>query len=242
MDVGVLVTYSLAMCRLLLLLLAITFPWAAGAGPEDGCAPVNCERPVSLVEKAICQHAELKQADRAIAHDCETLAKVYAGETLTVFIAGQQAWFSQRNACNSTPTAARHENGLSGCLTSRVEERVALLQRLIGDPASIESTVASYAFVRPWYVKKFARQFEGKRVNILGMVVLTACSKGRGKSLAGRLIDKAAEIEIRFKSLSTEDVSFMCEKQPHSWWLGTVKLDHDRPYLYSTEILGRELP
>ena len=158
-----------------------------------------------------------------------------------MFLAGQQAWVTERNDCSHPPASSRYDGGASACVRARMEQRAALLRRLLASPASLESTVATYAFLNPWYVKKFARQLEGKAISVSGSVVLAACSRGQARSRAGRLIDKAGELEIRFSSLSAEDVSFLCEKQPYSWWRGTVRLDHGRPYLESTEILGREL-
>lgn len=102
--------------------------------------------------------------------------------------------------------------------------------------------VATYTFVEPWYVRRYAREYEGKAVNVVGSVVLRACSNSGDRSRTGLLRESRAAIGIRFKSLSYEDVSFLCAKSLSSWWRSTVTLRNGRPSLCATDILGRDLP
>jgi hypothetical protein len=79
-------------------------------------------------------------------------------------------------------------------------------------------------------------------VSVSGTVVLGACSHPGDASRSGRLRKGDASIQIRFKSLSDEDVSFLCSKYPSSWWRGALTIRDGQPSLYATDLLGRELP
>lgn len=224
------------------ILLPIALPCFPMASPRVAAAGIDCSRGVSTVEQTICQHEDLLKVDREIAHGYGELMRAYAGEELRVFKAGQHAWLVERNDCQNTPTSERYPEGMAGCVRSKVAERVAVLARLRADPSSLPSTVATYTFVEPWYVRRYAREYEGKTVNVVGSVILRACSRPGDASMAGLLRQSGASIEIRFKSLSDENVSFLCAKYPSSWWRGTMTLRNGRPSLYATDLLGRDLP
>lgn len=224
------------------ILVLIALPCFPMASPRAAAAGVDCSRAVSTVEQTICQHEDMLKVDREIAHEYGELMRAYATEDLRVFKAGQRAWLVERNDCQNTPTAERYPEGVAGCVRSKMAERVAVLARLRADPRSLPSTVATYTFVEPWYVRRYAREYEGKLVNVVGSVILRACSSPGHASRAGLLREGGASIEIRFKSLSDEDISFLCAKYPSSWWRGTVTLRNGRPSLNATDLLGRDLP
>jgi hypothetical protein len=64
------------------ILVLIAFPCFPLASPRAVAAGIDCSRAVSTVEKAICQHEDMLEADRDIAHAYGELMHAYAGEEL----------------------------------------------------------------------------------------------------------------------------------------------------------------
>lgn len=219
------------------LMIAISFLIAAeGARAATTASPsVDCQYARYTPETTICDDPTLKAQDRSVASAYDRLLSRYTGEDRATFAAGQKFWHIEVNDCRNS----EEPELIRACVATHLTEREALLAKLEADPTELATTVADYALVEPPYLLKFARQYEGKKVGVFGRMTIEACRAQKKASLKGRLDGK---LEVRFKSLPEDEISFLCPKGPFSWWDGVVGLDHGRPYLYLTDILGVDLP
>ncbi len=216
-----------------LMLVAFFLGGAHAATPAS--PPVDCQHARYTPDTTICNDETLRARDRAIAAAYDRLLPLYKGEDRTTFATGQWLWRGEVNDCrNRTDPKLIRE-----CVAVRFSEREVLLAKLEADPAELATSVADYSLVTPAYLLKFARQYDGKTVRVSGGMTIEACDAKNKGSLKGNLDHL---LEVRFKSLPENEIEFLCEKSPLSWWLGTVRFDDGQPYLYATDVLGVPLP
>lgn len=197
--------------------------------------PVDCEHARYTPDTTICHDPALKTQDRVIAADYDRMLTRYRGEARATFATGQALWHIAVNDCRNRTDPKL----IRACIATRFSEREVLLTKLAGDPAKLATSVADYGFVHPVYLLKFAHQYNGKVVSVSGGITIEACDAKKKASLKGRLDNM---LEVRFKSLSEDQIEFLCEQRPFSWWDGTVRFDGAQPYLYAVDVLGVKLP
>jgi uncharacterized protein YecT (DUF1311 family) len=197
--------------------------------------PVDCEHAQYTPQTTICNDATLRARDRAISAAYNRLLPRFKGEERKTFATGHWLWLGEVNECRNRGVV----DLIRECVATRFSEREAMLAMLRADPTKLATTVADYSSAPAAYLLKFARQFEGKTIRVSGGMTIEACDAKKKDSLKGHLDNI---LEVRFKSLPDNEIEFLCEKSPAAWWRGTVRLDHGRPYLYATDVLGTQLP
>jgi uncharacterized protein len=225
------------MCRCIAIWVSVVATVFSGGAQAATTAspPVDCQHTRDSPETTICNDETLRARDRAIAAAYDRLLPRYRGEDRTTFATGQRLWQVEVNDCRNLTDPKL----IQTCIATRFSEREALLAKLEVDPANLATSVADYSLVTPAYLLKFAHQYDGKTVRVSGGIIIEACNAKKKRSLKGHL-DHV--LEVRFKSLPENEIEFLCEKNPVSWWAGTVRFDHGQPYLYATDVLGMELP
>lgn len=198
---------------------------------------IQCARAVYPLYTTIRRHPELLRKDIAVLHAYQKLYGKFRGEKRKLLVAGQRYWFVGLFGCASTPTASRYQDGVHGCAEDKLTSRLHVLNRIAETPGTFMSTVADYDWMEPWYLNEFAQQYGGRHITVSGKVEMETCGASNPDSLDGRIEYEGSSIGIRFSGLSAEQLRFLC-KSPSSGLDGTVRLDHGRPYLVATDVLG----
>ncbi|MFC4526719.1 hypothetical protein ISN76_04840 [Dyella halodurans] len=226
---------------ILLSIALIAAQQVAGSSGKTTSA-IQCGEAKFTPETIICEHRDLQDFDASIAVSFEALKKTYNGEDLATFLQGQHFWLVERNDCRNGPTSDHYADGVYGCVREKLQSRDQVLRALVASPEKLQSTLADYSFVEPQYVHKHGALLVGKQVQVFGFLDLAACQSPETELRDGVITFKGASLPARLKSLPVEQVAYVCNKHPGSWWSGTIKAEEGGPYLYVTELLGVALP
>lgn len=222
-----------------LLALAVPIPASAAIGGNVN-APIDCAHTKFQDELAICADPALARSYEDVRHAyLEDVAR-FTGSDRKVFIAGEHYWRASYGGCfdrgadGKYPTKAQTIR----CLGQGLAQRLDFLRAIKADPSRLKASVAQYDAVELWYVKKFAKEYEGKHVDVWGWSQTTGCEHETvSVPHTIRLKDGGISIPIRFKSLQDIDISFLCGKRPGGWWPSTVILDRSGLSLYATQLM-----
>lgn len=204
--------------------------------------PVDCTKANTTVDRAICGTPALLAQDRELARRYADMAKHCGGERDAILEATQRFWMRDRNACsNDAVTAAT-------CASDLNEARLSQFRKMRA-ACTFDEVAAELRYVDPWFVNKFARQFDGRRIHVHGSVRPDDCSRGADETRAARgmlrewdKVRKLNTLRVVFRSLPALEREFLCTRNPGSHWQGEVRSDAAGPYLYLTDVLGTGLP
>lgn len=213
----------------------------AAAQPLATCAPAQ-----TPLDKLICVHPDLREADKRIADRIEQLRLHYQGEDRRVFDVEYKRWRYRLNSCASPGGDPWNKRGAYGCVRDDFDARFKFLAGLASGK-DIQEVAASYRQVDPWYVNELPKQYEGRAVDVFAEIHLRNCGKpdmphsvllrtSRSLIRDGYIPAERATIEFRFGSMQDYVKDRLCEKQPLTSWTGTVMLDRGKPYLYVPEL------
>ena len=186
------------------------------------------------MEAAICAQPALLQADQRIAVAFARLRAAFQGEDAASFVAGQKLWLIERNNCSNAKATGEFPD-VDSCLASRMEQRANLLEQLAPTHEALMATVATYRFVEPAYVTRYADAYAGQPVKVAGSLLLDACDGKHATSLDGRIQHKGGSLTTRFARLDPERIEALCHQKPFAWWPGTIQVQHGKPILLVDE-------
>lgn len=190
------------------------------AQAADWRGPMDCKDSNFEPNITVCHTPALLKEDAAVADEYKEIRDTLTGRDLNVFMAGQSAWnVNQATDCRAQ-NAANYSGGIAGCVKATLDERLAFFRTLRADPLALIATAARYDSIQPWYIRLFAKQYEGREVYVDATPILAGCHVP-----AGMQMDGGFAIKIEFEKISHKDASRLCNKQPIAWWKGVVKLD-----------------
>jgi len=155
----------------------------AGAALAQGTSRVDCSKPATTIERAICAKPELAAADRKMATAYAALAGKLTGAAKEHLLADQIRWLANRAAACVVEPSEMEE-----CLESRDRDRIAQLEWL-GEgayPFISEQAIVKAAKVRgiPYIVDASYPQFDGGTVDFGAVNRQLAASAGEGADRA----------------------------------------------------------
>lgn len=208
--------------------------------------PVDCKTAKSDLFVTICSHPELLAEDRQVAAEYEkVLHSLATGPGLSgpnsIFITQQMAWNADHVAlCKPANANAAYKDGVYGCAKAMMDERLAQFSAMEAHPSVLMSTGAQYNHVEPWYLRIFARQYEGRQIVVEGWPWIAKCRHpGNDMQVGG----EAYTIKVEFERIEPRQLSYICRNAPDAEWSGTVKLDAEgKPYLRVNDLSGVPFP
>lgn len=224
---------SLAIVLSAALALNLSLPTSAVAA-GDAPAGIACTHAQPGVEASICASPDLLRADQRIAVAFARLRAAFQGEDAAGFVAGQKFWLVERNNCSNAKVTGEFPD-VDSCLARRMEQRANLLEQLAPTHQALMATVASYRFVEPAYVNRYADAYAGHEVKVMGTLLLDACDGHHADSHDGRIQHKSGSLTARLARLDQERLEALCHQRPFAWWPGTIQVQHGKPVLLVSE-------
>lgn len=143
----------------------------------------------------------------------------------------QQIWRRQQNTCN-------YQENAKQCMLQELAARTNYIQ----SSASCEGIKAPffYKFPDPWIINDNPRIYEEKIVGVFGSVKPTSCDPGSSEKTAVLTGENQnnESLPVVFEELSAGHRTFLCEKQPISYWNGRIKELGGKPTLLLQDVLG----
>lgn len=224
---------SLAIVLSASLALNLSLPASAVVAGEAP-AGIACAHAQPGAEASICAHPDMLHADQRIAIAFARLRGAFQGEDAAGFVAGQKSWLIERNSCSNAKATGEFPD-VDSCLARRMEQRANLLEQLAPTHQALMATVASYRFVEPAYVNRYADAYVGHEVKVVGTLLLDACDGHHADSPDGRIQHKSGSLTVRLARLDQERLEALCHQQPFAWWPGTIQVQHGKPVLLVSE-------
>ena len=155
----------------------------AGAALAQGISPLDCSKPATTIDRAICGNAELVAADRAMTAAYAALAGKLTGAAKEHLLGDQTRWLANRAAaCVVEPSE------MEDCLESRNRDRTAQLEWLgeAAYPFISEQAIVKVGKVRgiPYVVDASYPQFDGRSVDFRAVNRQLASFAGEGADRA----------------------------------------------------------
>ena len=210
--------------------------------PED--EPFVCNKPMGLPAAFACKNPDILAAEGEVSRRFQALRGKFKGHDLRIFEAGQYYWRSNLDhECAPALKSGGYppDGEIADCLRASIARRGLFLNSLAEDPSRLKGSVADYEFVEIWYLKEFARTFEGRTMTVYGAMKFLACGHPE-REPRGHISDNGAAMDIVFTRIDETDMIFLCEKVGAANWTGVLRLDHGKPYLYADNVNGRKLP
>lgn len=196
---------------------------AAPSWQSHHLGAIDCKKTPYQSDKYVCGHAELLAQEREKSGLYEDLLKTFTGDDQRIFMTGEWSW-RNKEQCFDARLEARYNKDHTRCLADKMAGRIAVLRALKADPTLLRKQAADYDFIDPWYLNKFAKQYDGKTINLEGFIEIANC-EGPLSPVRARIKQDGSEAAAEFESLSNGQFWFYCEKGIGTWWDGVVRLD-----------------
>ena len=210
------------------------------------CGSIDCSKSVLVVEKSICKNADLLSLDNDVGEKYSKLRRTLDKDSGTLLKAGQKFWLRERNDCQNVRRKDEpYFTAVYKCLSERMSSRNSYLDTLLRDNTLLNKNHSLYRFIDPWYFERYKEEYIGKRVSIFGFVQLLHFKNPKIDRRIGQIIGNdpnKTKVKIVFKSMPDTNYYFLKEKNPISYWDGTVQIVNDEVILYAEDILGQKLP
>lgn len=208
---------------------------------QPECSDVKAARKEIAAGLIFCSVPEFLKKDAAIAREYRHLKSKLTGTDRDMLVSVQGNWLSDRGDCYGSADK-------KACFSAVLDQRLAYLQGLRSDLSGLTVNPPLYHTVDVWYAQKFADQYAGKSIVLVGRMTDLDCDKDTPPPHA-RIADssKPATIDVEFKALSDVDANLLCPKiRLRDWggvpWEGELRRENGRLYFYMSAIFGRPLP
>jgi uncharacterized protein len=192
---------------------------------------VDCKKPESRVESAICNVPELHALDRQIEKESAAMKAKLTGENAAILSDSEMPYLRLRNDC------ADHADP-PGCLRNVLTQRVDLLTRAQADPNAIRQAIGQAYFIDIGFLRKYWLQLVDRKVSVYGCLM----PDDTEKTHAMLETENQAPVLLVFGSMRDEILEFLRDQKPCSYWLVTVRKLRDKFILYADDVLGQPLP
>ncbi|NII09852.1 hypothetical protein [Oleiagrimonas sp. C23AA] len=187
------------------------------ASSAGTCARVPHSEALAVVCSQPPLHALQQRIDRLSA----VLRGDYRGEQRRLFAEGERFFRIEREACAQADAAG----GISECLRQTLGRRLHTLQRLQKAPQALAGSVASYLYVYPDYLQRFANDYQGRTVHVFGVVRPAHCSvDGHLAASRAALVFHGTSLSLDLPPLRAEQGKALCRQAPARWWRVQVQL------------------
>jgi uncharacterized protein YecT (DUF1311 family) len=235
---------NLALVLLTALLLFFGLPDVAFSAPNHwqttpiDCAGLHSKGQIdSQPEALICNSVELRRLDIDLGKVYRRVAKHCFGDKRQVFLEQQRSWIIDRNLCTGRlmiDAMGRPQlSGVYECVKASMVSRMQLLKTLSNMPDGFERHIADFDYITPWYVNRFAYNYSGRTVSVVGSLQPSDCH--RKNATSGILQYEGTSITVHFaRALSDPEINFLCRERPFSWWNGAVSSIDGREIFVTT--------
>jgi hypothetical protein len=186
---------------------------------------VNCKsNRLGGAERETCASPDLIRLTADVDRATRRLERTLKGRDKEALLDTEGPLEVQRNDCD--------DPGVHQCVVRVLQSRLNALTAASTSPASIRSEVTRYTFLRIPYVKKWGDQLVGKRVHVLGCMVVDPgpIPAERTHGFIGETCSKTKRpyLAVVFSRMTEEQARFYDSKQPFSYWEGAVERQDGR--------------
>lgn len=230
-------------------LLLFTMPVAALSAETDYAAKPICQKSfMDWGDKLLCKEKGFRKKDVDLVHLYLELKGKFSGLDRDILMSTQNNWrFDLFDCANAQPGHPDYEQ-IRGCFRDVLDKRLTYLRAVRLDPSRLTVNPPLYGRLDVWYAEKFADQYIGRSVTLVGRMTDLECDKDPPPPHARiRGVSPPVSIPVEFKGLNFTDADFLCPKiGAPLWndvpWEGELRRKDGQLYLYMSTLGGRPLP